>query len=60
VFASVKEKVPTQLFRAMVSRHVFDVTLKGKVERDPNQPLNIYAGSDGYLHIGEPEVLYSD
>jgi hypothetical protein len=44
----------------MVSRHVFDASLKAKVERDHNQPLNVYAGSDGYLHIGEPEVNYLD
>ena len=27
VFASVKEKLPTQLFKAMVTRHVFDSNL---------------------------------
>jgi hypothetical protein len=56
VFGSVKEKLPTQLFKAMITRHVFDSTLQAKVEKDPNQPLNIYAGSDNLLQIGEPEV----
>ena len=42
----------------MLTRHVFDQSVQAKVERDPNQPLNIYAGSDNYLHIGEPEVIY--
>lgn len=58
VFASVKEKLPAQLFKAMVSRHVFDSSLQAKVEKDPNQPLNVYAGSDNFLQIGEPEVKY--
>ena len=26
-----------------------------KVDKDPNQPLNIYAGSDSFTAIGEPE-----
>ena len=55
VFASVKEKLPSQLFKAMLTRYVFDSSLQTKVERDPNQPLNIYAGSDNYLLIGEPD-----
>ncbi len=55
VFCSVKEKVPTQLFKAMLTRHVFDVSLNIKIERDHNQALNVYAGSDNLLHIGEPE-----
>ena len=58
VFASVKEKLPSQLFKAMITRHVFDSTLQAKVERDPNQPINIYAGSDNFLQIGEPEVSF--
>lgn len=40
----------------MVSRQIFDSSIKAKVEKDPNQPLNIYAGSDTFLAIGEPEV----
>lgn len=39
----------------MISRHVFDSSIQAKVERDPNQPLNIYAASDNLLAIGEPE-----
>ena len=56
VFGSVKEKLPSQLFKAMITRQVFDVTLQAKLEKDPNQALNVYAGSDNYLQIGEPEV----
>ncbi len=59
VFASVKEKLPSQLFKAMLTRHVFDSTLQAKVEFDHNQALNIYAGSDNFLKIGEPEVSSS-
>eukprot|EP00347_Sterkiella_histriomuscorum_P003178 403365291 len=55
VFASVKEKLPSQLFKAMITRHVFDSNLQAKVEKDHNQALNIYAGSDNFSSIGEPE-----
>jgi hypothetical protein len=43
----------------MVSRYVFDSSLQTKVERDPNQALNVYAGTDNFLQIGEPEVNLS-
>lgn len=56
VFASVREKQPAQLFKAMVSRHVLDSGSEGRVDRDHNQALNVYAGSDKFLQIGEPEV----
>ena len=36
VFASVKEKLPSQLFKAMITRHVFDSNLQAKVEKDHN------------------------
>ena len=36
VFSSVKEKLPLQLFKAMITRHVFDSTVQAKLERDPN------------------------
>jgi hypothetical protein len=54
VFASVKEKLPTQLFKTMLSRYMQEQQLL-KVERDPNQALNVYAGSDTFTAIGEPE-----
>jgi dynein light intermediate chain 2 len=56
VFASTKEKIPGQLFKAMISRQVFEQSLQVKLERDANQALNVYAASDSFLHIGEPEV----
>ena len=55
VFSSIKEKLPLQIFKAMVTKHIFDSSVLAKVERDHNQALNIYAGSDNLLHIGEPE-----
>jgi hypothetical protein len=36
VFASVKEKLPAQMFKVMISRQVFDSGLQMKMERDPN------------------------
>lgn len=40
----------------MISRHVFDSNLQTKVEKDHNQALNIYAATDNFIQIGEPEV----
>jgi len=42
----------------MISRHVFDQSIQAKVDKDPNSTLNIYAGSDNFLQIGEPEVTF--
>ena len=58
VFGSVKEKLPAQLFRSMLflrSSPASDTQAPSKVERDHNQPLNVYAGSDTFAQIGEPE-----
>jgi hypothetical protein len=55
VFASVKERLPFNLFRAMLGRHAFDSGEKVKIEKDPNNALNMYAASDSFLNIGEPE-----
>ena len=55
VFASIKEKLPSTLFKAMLSRYLSPEVPLLKMERDHNQALNIYAGSDGFASIGEPE-----
>ena len=58
VFGSVKEKLPAQLFKSMLnlrSSPASDSHAPTKVERDHNQPLNVYAGSDTFAQIGEPE-----
>jgi len=39
----------------MITRHVFDSSVHAKLERDPNNAINVYAGSDNMMHIGEPE-----
>jgi dynein light intermediate chain 2, cytosolic len=44
VFSSVREKVPTQLFRALLSHHVFEGGPLGKVEKNQNQPIHVPAG----------------
>ena len=56
VFASVKEKVPTQLFKAMLAKHVFDLPHGAKVEKDVNQAIHVGAAQDYFRDIGEPEV----
>lgn len=57
VFSSVKEKLPTLLVKSMLSRYLFDAVPQqpAKVDRDHNSPLNIYAGTDSFSTIGEPE-----
>ncbi len=55
VFASVKEKGPGQVYRAMLNKYLAPEQPLSKVDKDPNQPLNIYAGSDSFTAIGEPE-----
>lgn len=55
VFASIKEKLPSTLFKAMLSRHLAPEAPLLKVERDHNQALNVYGGSDAFAQIGEPE-----
>lgn len=39
----------------MLQRHAFDLSEKVKVERDHNQALNMYAASDSFMNIGEPD-----
>ena len=55
VFASVREKVPAQLYRALLMSHVFEGYQIGKVEKNQNQPLNVPSASDSFSTIGEPE-----
>jgi len=55
VFASVKERLPFNLFKSMVNRHAFDLSEKVKIEKDPNNAINMYAASDSFLNIGEPD-----
>ena len=55
VFASIKEKLPAQYFKAMLNRYLQPDLPLGRVERDHNQPLNVYTTSDAFAQIGEPE-----
>lgn len=55
VFGSVREKVPSQLYRALLSFHVFSGGALGKVEKNQNQPINVPAGQDSFSQIGEPD-----
>ena len=55
VFASVKEKLPGALFKAMLGRYLGDTPAGSNTQRDHNMALNIYAGSDTFGQIGEPE-----
>jgi hypothetical protein len=55
VFSSVRERLPFNLFKSMLGRHAFDSSEKLKIEKDPNNAVNMYAASDSFLNIGEPE-----
>jgi len=39
----------------MINRHAFDLSERVKIEKDPNNAINMYAGADNFLNIGEPE-----
>ena len=55
VFSSVREKVPSQLYRALLSHQVFEGGPLGKVEKNPNQPIHVPSGQDSFSQIGEPD-----
>jgi len=55
VFASVKEKLPGAIYKAMLGRYLGDSGTGPSIQKDHNQPLNINAGGDAFIHIGEPE-----
>ncbi len=55
VFASVREKVPSQLYKVLLMSHVVEGTAIGKVDTNSNSALNVPTGSDQFSKIGEPE-----
>lgn len=55
VFASVKEKVPSQLYRSLLMAHLFDLPSKGQIDVNPANALNVRAGQDSLSRIDEPE-----
>lgn len=55
VFASVREKIPAQLFKAMISYQIFEGGPLGKVETNQNNAIHVPAGTDSFSKIGEPE-----
>ena len=44
VFASVREKAPLSLFKALISYQIFEGGQLGKLETNQNQPINVPAG----------------
>lgn len=55
VFASVREKVPSQLYKALLMANVIEGSPVGKMEVNSSQPINVPAGQDQFSKIGEPE-----
>lgn len=46
VFASVREKVPSQLYRALLMSHIVEGSQIGKLDTNSNSSLNVPAGAD--------------
>ena len=55
VFGSVREKLPSQLYRAQLNYHVYEGGQLGRVEKNPNNAINVPAGQDTFSNIGEPD-----
>jgi hypothetical protein len=54
VFGSVKEKLPSQLYRAVLNSHVFEHDV-GHIDTNHMNPINCPAGKDQLSKIDEPE-----
>jgi len=48
VFGSVREKVPSQLYKAMLLSNLVEGSPQGKVETNQNQPINMPSGCDKF------------
>ena len=55
VFGSVKEKVPSQLYRALLMSHIFDASVSSHMDVNHNNALNVRASKDSLGKIEEPE-----
>ena len=53
VFGSVKEKLPSQLYRAVLNSHAFETEV-GHFDVNRNNPINCPSGSDHLSKIDEP------
>ena len=54
VFGSVKEKLPSQLYRAVLNSHAFDSQV-GHIDMNHNNPINCPSGKDSLSKIDEPD-----
>jgi len=55
VFGSVKEKIPSQLYRSFLMSHLFETPPSGNIEINPVNALNVRSGADQLSRIDEPE-----
>ena len=44
VFGSVKEKLPSQLYRQLLTSHLFELPAGSNIEVNPANALNVRAG----------------
>ena len=59
MFASVREKVPSQLYKALLMSSVVEGAATGRLDTNQNAALNVPAGTDQFSKIGEPEGAQS-
>ena len=55
VFASVREKLPSQLYRSVLMAHLFEMPAQVNIEVNPANALHVRAGQDSLSRIDEPE-----
>jgi len=55
VFASVKEKLPSVLYRSLLMSHLFETPPSVSMEINPANALNVRSGMDQLSRIDEPE-----
>ena len=54
VFGSVREKLPSQLYRAVLNSHAFETEV-GHIDMNHNNAMNCPASKDSLSKIDEPE-----
>ena len=55
VFGSVKEKLPSQLYRTLLMDHLFEKAASTDPDFNSQNPINVRAGQDKLSNIGEPQ-----
>jgi len=54
VFGSVKEKLPSQLYKNLLMAHLFETAPTNNPETNPANAINVRAGQDQLSKIEDP------